>query len=93
MHHRILAALKPGGVYGIIDDHAQAGAGSGVIQSLHRIEQDVIVEGMLCAGFTLAATADILSNSDDDRSLSDLRPEHSRPHLSLRAAIREDLNH
>jgi predicted methyltransferase len=75
MNRRILAALKPGGVYGIIDHHAAAGAGSSVIQSLHRIEQSVIVEEVSSAGFSLAATADFLSNPEDDRSLRIFDPE------------------
>jgi len=69
LNRRVFAALKPGGVYGIIDHHAAAGAGTDVIQSLHRIEERVVTEEISAAGFSLAASADFLGNPDDDRSL------------------------
>ncbi len=69
LNRRVFAALKPGGVYGIVDHHAAEGAGTDVIQSLHRIEERVITEEISAAGFSLAARADFLGNPDDDRSL------------------------
>ena len=62
-----MAALKPGGVYGITDHHAAEGAGTSVIESLHRIEESVIVDEITGAGFELAASGDFLSNPDDER--------------------------
>ena len=69
LNRRVMAALKPGGVYGIIDHHAAEGAGTSVIESLHRIEESVIVDEVASAGFELAASGDFLSNADDDHSL------------------------
>lgn len=69
LNRRVFAALKPGGVYGIVDHHAAEGAGTDVIQSLHRIEERVITEEISAAGFSLAARTDFLGNPDDDRSL------------------------
>jgi predicted methyltransferase len=69
LNRRVFAALKPGGVYGIVDHHAAEGAGTDVIQSLHRIEERVITEEISTAGFSLIARADFLGNPDDDRSL------------------------
>lgn len=69
LNRRVFAALKPGGVYGIVDHHAAEGAGTDVIQSLHRIEERVITEEISAAGFSLAARADFLGNPDDDRAL------------------------
>ena len=69
LNRRVFAALKPGGVYGILDHHAAAGAGTDVIQSLHRIEESVITTEITSAGFSLAASADFLDNPEDDRSL------------------------
>jgi predicted methyltransferase len=40
LNRRVFTALKPGGVYGIIDHHAAEGAGTAVIESLHRIPDD-----------------------------------------------------
>ena len=75
LNRRVLAALKPDGVYGIIDHHAAEGAGTSVIESLHRIEESVIVEEITGAGFVLAATGNFLSNTEDDRSLIVFNPD------------------
>ena len=75
LNRRVLAALKPGGVYGIIDHHAAEGAGTSVVESLHRIEASVIVEEITGAGFELAASGGFLSNPDDDHSLMVFDPD------------------
>ena len=75
LNRRVLAALRPGGVYGIIDHHAAEGAGTSVIESLHRIEESVIVDEITGAGFELAASGDFLANPDDDRSLIVFNPD------------------
>ena len=69
LNRRVMASLKPGGVYGIIDHHADADAGTSVIESLHRIEESVIVDEITAAGFVLAARGDFLSNPNDDRAV------------------------
>ena len=69
LNRRVFAALRPGGVYGIIDHSAAEGAGTSVIESLHRIEESVIVEEIARAGFELGARGDFLANPDDDHSL------------------------
>lgn len=69
LNRRVFASLKPGGVYGIIDHHAAAGSGTDVIESLHRIEDSVIIDEISAAGFELAARGNFLGNPGDDRSL------------------------
>lgn len=69
LNRRVLASLKPGGVYGIIDHQAEPGTGTSVIESLHRIEESVIVDEITAAGFQLAERGDFLGNPDDDRSV------------------------
>ena len=69
LNRRVFAALRPGGTYGIIDHSAAEGAGTSVIESLHRIEESVIVEEIARAGFELGARGDFLANPDDDHSL------------------------
>jgi predicted methyltransferase len=69
LNRRVFAALKPGGVYGIIDHHAAEGTGTDVIQSLHRIEESIISTEISAVGFSLVARADFLANPDDDHSL------------------------
>jgi predicted methyltransferase len=68
LNRKVFAALKPGGVYGIIDHAAGAGAGSSKIESLHRIEKKVVVDEVEAAGFKLAREADFLKNAADDHS-------------------------
>ena len=75
LNRRVFAALRSGGVYGIIDHHAAEGAGASVVESLHRIEESVIVDEITAAGFVLAASGDFLANPDDDRSLIVFNPD------------------
>ena len=69
LNRRVFAALRSGGAYGIIDHSAAEGTGSSAVESLHRIEESVIVEEISRAGFELGARGDFLANPDDDRSL------------------------
>ena len=67
MNRAIFAALKPGGVYGIVDHSARAGRGLTEVQSLHRIEESLVVEEIQRAGFQLAARSDTWRNAQDAR--------------------------
>lgn len=67
MNQAIHAALKPGGVYGIVDHSAAKGAGTTVTETLHRIEPSVVIDEVTRAGFDLAGTADFLANPADTR--------------------------
>ncbi|HEU5073812.1 MAG TPA: SAM-dependent methyltransferase, partial [Polyangiaceae bacterium] len=55
---------------GIVDHSSAKGAGTSVAETLHRIEQSVIVEEVTRAGFDLAGSADFLQNPDDTRDWS-----------------------
>jgi len=61
-----MAALKPGGVLGVIDHEGDSGADN---QSLHRIAFDEAVNAILQAGFALVATSQLLDNPADDHSV------------------------
>lgn len=61
-----LAALKPGGLLGVIDHEGDANADN---QSLHRIAFDQAVKAILEAGFMLVATSELLDNPADDHSV------------------------
>lgn len=74
MNRQIFTALKPGGVYGIIDHHAATGAGAGVVKTLHRIERELVVKELLEAGFELDAESQMLAHADDARSLNVFDP-------------------
>lgn len=68
MNTRIFSALRPGGVYGIVDHHAQDGRGAKDVDSLHRIEESVIINEITAAGFVLAKKGDVLRNPKDDHT-------------------------
>jgi predicted methyltransferase len=68
LNKKVFAALKPGGVYGIIDHEAGVGAGATKIKDLHRIEKKVVVDEIQAAGFKLAGEANFLANPADDHT-------------------------
>ncbi|MGD2132973.1 MAG: methyltransferase domain-containing protein [Maricaulaceae bacterium] len=61
-------ALKPGGIYFIVDHHAVSGQRDEAI-GLHRIDVDLVKEQVIAAGFVLDAESDILRNPEDDLTL------------------------
>jgi predicted methyltransferase len=67
MNKAIFAALKPGGVYGVVDSSAAAGSGTRDTEKLHRIDEDVVKQEVTAAGFKLAGESDVLRNPDDKR--------------------------
>ncbi len=70
MNRAVFNALRPGGVYAVIDHSAAAGHGVDDVQTLHRIEQSVLVAEVLAAGFRLDAEADFMRNPADTRDWS-----------------------
>ena len=71
MNKAVFAALKPGGVYLIIDHSAKAGDGIKVTDTFHRIEEDVVKKEVLAAGFVADGEANFLRNSADTRDWND----------------------
>jgi predicted methyltransferase len=67
MNRNILASLKPGGVFGIVDHSATPGHGLADTETLHRIDEEVLRKEVLDAGFELEAEASFLRRSDDAR--------------------------
>lgn len=65
MNRNIFAALRPGGVYGIVDHAAAPGHGADDVQTLHRIEESIVREEILAAGFVLDGELDALRNEGD----------------------------
>jgi predicted methyltransferase len=61
----VFAALKPGGIYFIIDHVASAGAGTSVTNTLHRIDPDVVMKDVTAAGFVFVGKSDLLRNPAD----------------------------
>lgn len=67
LNANVFRALRPGGVYGIVDHSAVAGSGTRDSQTLHRIDEDVVKQEITAAGFTLAGESDLLRNPADPR--------------------------
>lgn len=61
----IFNALKPGGVYVVIDHAGAPGAGYSQMNTLHRIEESVVKDEVVKAGFVLEAESDVLRNPAD----------------------------
>ena len=64
----VFAALKPGGVYVVLDHVAAAGSGIGATETLHRIDPARVKSDVLAAGFKLDAESAILANTADDHT-------------------------
>jgi predicted methyltransferase len=70
----IYAALKPGGVYVIVDHAGRPGTGYSEMNTLHRIEESVVKEELTKAGFVLEAESEVLHNPDDPRTANVFDP-------------------
>jgi predicted methyltransferase len=68
-------ALKPGGVLGIVDHHAEAGAPRETGGTLHRIDPSIVIADLTGAGFELEEKSDELRNMSDDHSRTVFDPE------------------
>jgi predicted methyltransferase len=75
MNKGVMAALKPGGIYGIIDHHAAPGMEIRDVARNHRIEKYVVVEDVLKAGFELIEETDLLENPKDPLNVSVFQQE------------------
>jgi predicted methyltransferase len=64
----VFAALKPGGVYVVLDHAAAAGSGISATDTLHRIDPARVKADVLAAGFKLDAESSILANASDDHT-------------------------
>ncbi|MEO8630193.1 MAG: SAM-dependent methyltransferase [Betaproteobacteria bacterium] len=71
MNKAVFAALKPGGVFLVVDHSARPGDGVKVAASFHRIEESVVKAEVEAAGFALDKEADFLRNSTDTRDWND----------------------
>lgn len=73
----VYAALKPGGLYLVVDHRGAAGTGISEVGTLHRIDEAAVIAGVLKAGFEL---------DDEDMSLRRADDDHSQPVFKLHDA-------
>jgi predicted methyltransferase len=64
----VFAALKPGGVYVVLDHAAASGSGLRDTDTLHRIDPAAVKAEVKAAGFVLDGESAILANPADDHS-------------------------
>lgn len=64
-----LAALKPGGIYLIVDHVAEAGSGARDTNTLHRIDPALVKSQVTAAGFQYVGESKLLANPADDHKL------------------------
>ena len=64
----VFAALKPGGVFVVLDHAAAAGSGIEATDTLHRIDPRRVKADVLAAGFKLDAESSILADKSDDHT-------------------------
>jgi predicted methyltransferase len=71
MNRAVLAALKKGGHYAVIDHSARPGAGIADVQTLHRIDEAFVRDEAQRAGFVLEGKDSFLRNPSDMRDWND----------------------
>jgi predicted methyltransferase len=64
----VFNALKPGGIFIVLDHSAAKGAGLAVTSTLHRMDEDIAKQELKAAGFKLVGESDALRNPDDPRT-------------------------
>jgi predicted methyltransferase len=72
----VYAAMKPGGVIGVIDHVASPGDDTrATVEKFHRIDPEVVKADFKRAGFEFVGSSDILRNPADDHSLMVFDPK------------------
>jgi len=73
-NRHILALLKPGGVYVVLDHAAVPGAGTETTHTLHRIDAGLVRREVEAAGFVFDGESNELANPADPRTAAVLDP-------------------
>ncbi|MEX0300733.1 MAG: class I SAM-dependent methyltransferase [Kordiimonas sp.] len=73
MNKAIFDALKPGGLYVIVDHSAEEGSGIRDVKTLHRIDKSFVVNEIEAAGFKLVEESNLLANPEDTRDFNVFR--------------------
>lgn len=70
MNRGVFDALKGGGVYMVIDHSAEPGSGARDVKTLHRVDERLVRDDILAAGFTLSNESRLLRNEADSRKIN-----------------------
>ena len=70
----VFDALKPGGVYVVIDNTAPAGSGFADTDTTHRVDPEAVKKEIEAAGFMFDGSSDALKNPADDHTKVSYEP-------------------
>ena len=70
----VYEALKPGGIYIVLDHSAPKGSGIADTDTLHRIDEAVVKKEVEAAGFKLIGESNVLRNPKDSRTVKVFDP-------------------
>lgn len=70
LNKRVFAALKRGGIYGVVDHSAKDGSGNEAVKTLHRIDKLLVIKEVTGAGFKLAKEGAMLRKPEDTRDFN-----------------------
>jgi predicted methyltransferase len=84
VNQAVFKALKPGGIYGLIDNSAKPGSGARDANTLHRIDEDYEVSEIEKAGFRPAASSDVLRNPSDPRTQPFWKMNHTQDRFVIK---------
>jgi predicted methyltransferase len=70
LNKAVLAALKRGGIYAIVDHSAKDGSGNEANKTLHRIDKLQVIKEVTAAGFKLAKEGNMLRIPEDPRDFN-----------------------
>ena len=78
LNRAVYKALKPGGVFIIVDHAAQAGSGLRDTDTLHRIDPETVKAQVTAAGFKFEGSSDVLRNPADPHTVKVFDPSIRR---------------
>ena len=67
-NRQVFEALRPGGLYIVVDHVAASGSPADVTETLHRIDPSVVRRQVEAAGFVFVGESKVLANPADDHS-------------------------
>ncbi len=74
LNKNVFAALKPGGVFVIVDHIAEAGSGMRDTDTLHRIDPEIVKKQVTAVGFEFVGESDVLRNPADTHAIKVFDP-------------------
>jgi predicted methyltransferase len=74
VNRQVFKALKPGGIYLVVDHAALPGAPLETSDSLHRIDIAIVKKEVEAAGFKLVAEDKLLANAEDAHTINVFQP-------------------